>query len=155
MPKGIYIRKNKKTPQELAENRKKYQESFRKDPKNLEIAKKHAIEYAKNPRRIEYRVWYRKQNRERDIARHLNKKISTYNLMGGKCVMCGFADFRALQIDHVNGDGHIETKNKINNGDKYLDRVVASFIKKEGRYQLLCANCNWIKRFNNKEDIKR
>ena len=24
-------------------------------------------------------------------------------------------------------------------------------IKKEKKYQLLCANCNWIKRFENKE----
>lgn len=67
--------------------------------------------------------------------------------LGGKCARCGYIDQRALQIDHVNGDGWSELRI---GQDKY------SYYKKvlsdtKGRYQLLCANCNWIKRSENQE----
>ena len=70
--------------------------------------------------------------------------------LGGKCVKCGFADRRALQIDHVNGNGLADRKLYTNGGSSW------SFLKavlrdKEGKYQLLCANCNWIKKSENKE----
>ena len=31
-------------------------------------------------------------------------------------------------------------------------RVLRSVAENEGRYQLLCANCNWIKRYEKKEE---
>jgi hypothetical protein len=73
--------------------------------------------------------------------------------LGGKCVRCGFTDPRALQIDHVRGDGWQEPRvgtqrRKGGGGAPYYRRVVADTT---GRYQLLCANCNWIKRVENKE----
>ena len=59
-------------------------------------------------------------------------------VLGRKCVRCGFDDIRALQIDHINNDGYKENRvkmyHKILRGDT------------EG-YQVLCANCNWIKRY--------
>ena len=73
--------------------------------------------------------------------------------MGGKCVSCGFSDYRALQIDHINSDGKQE-RNLMNRRD-YYPNVLASFLAKEGRYQLLCCNCNWIKRSELKEYRKR
>ena len=66
---------------------------------------------------------------------------------GGKCVKCGFNDKRALQIDHVNGGGTKERK-LLSNHQIFLR------IKKENfptQYQILCANCNSIKRIENKE----
>ena len=66
--------------------------------------------------------------------------------LGGKCCSCGYDDLRALHIDHVNGDGKSERSirktvyNRIANGKTDLSR-----------YQLLCANCNWIKRLENNE----
>jgi hypothetical protein len=64
--------------------------------------------------------------------------------LGGKCVRCGFSDIRALQVDHVNGGGRQE----INSTDTrtYLLRILEN---NSGKYQLLCANCNWIKRSEN------
>jgi hypothetical protein len=68
--------------------------------------------------------------------------------LGGKCVHCGFSDWRALQVDHVNGGGRQEYHNGYStNSVKYLKKVVAS----PGAYQLLCANCNWIKKYENNE----
>ena len=71
-------------------------------------------------------------------------------LLGGACVACEYDDPRALQIDHINGDGHIEKK-KSHGGVDFHRRVLDSVLKNERRYQILCANCNWIKRFENNE----
>lgn len=68
---------------------------------------------------------------------------------GNKCVKCGFSDWRALQIDHINGGGSKEVRFLGQN--KYFKSVLADTT---GKYQLLCANCNWIKRFENKEMIR-
>ena len=68
-------------------------------------------------------------------------------MMGGKCVRCGFNDSRALQIDHVFGGGC---------QDKRLTLCPAGITRvyeelKAGKIQLLCANCNWIKRHERSE----
>lgn len=73
---------------------------------------------------------------------------ATITLMGGKCVKCGFDDFRALQIDHIKGGG---TKDRKEITKLYTKFVMESILNKEDKYQLLCANCNWIKRGENKE----
>lgn len=70
--------------------------------------------------------------------------------LGGKCVRCGFADKRALQIDHINGGGSKERKERNFEG-QFHGMVLKSFLNAENKYQLLCANCNWIKRFENNE----
>lgn len=59
----------------------------------------------------------------------------------------GCTDRRCLQIDHVNDDGSEERKIE----GYYTDKVYLSVLDdEEGRYQLLCANCNWIKRNQNR-----
>jgi hypothetical protein len=63
-------------------------------------------------------------------------------MMGGKCVHCGFDDERALQVDHIEGGGRAE--------DDYRAYVLRVWEHPE-KYQLLCANCNWIKRDENEE----
>jgi hypothetical protein len=77
-----------------------------------------------------------------------------------KCCRCGFSEFPALQIDHINGGGRKETK-EIENGYhvyqvKYW-RYILALPKDEARkrYQLLCANCNILKLFKENEFIKR
>lgn len=67
--------------------------------------------------------------------------------LGGRCAQCGFADWRALQVDHVNGDGASDRRRS--NGSRYAyAKIVAA---NPDKYQLLCANCNWIKRYEHKE----
>jgi hypothetical protein len=68
--------------------------------------------------------------------------------MGGKCIRCGYDDYRALQIDHINGNGHKERRLT---GPVYWRRVLKSYLNNEKKYQLLCANCNFIKRYENDE----
>lgn len=62
--------------------------------------------------------------------------------LGNKCKHCGFTDKRALQIDHIKSDGKLDRLNGITG-----PRLHNAVLRDDGsRYQLLCANCNWIKR---------
>lgn len=71
--------------------------------------------------------------------------------LGSKCIKCGFSDWRALQIDHIFGDGHIERKQRRSfDSHRQAAKIRRGFA--DGKYQLLCANCNWIKRHECKED---
>jgi len=78
-------------------------------------------------------------------------KSKVFVLLGGKCsnpnclVPNGCSDPRCLQIDHVHGGGNKERKGR---GNEVL--YLKILLNPEG-YQLLCANCNWIKRYENKE----
>lgn len=75
-------------------------------------------------------------------------RLKIIEVLGGKCVKCGFTDTRALQVDHVNGGGNRErVAGKLNSVNALYRDVCTS----EGKYQLLCANCNVIKRVTNKE----
>ena len=63
---------------------------------------------------------------------------------------CGFSDIRALQLDHIAGGGLKER-------DKFKGPVTMYYyysknldIAKE-KLQVLCANCNYVKRYENEE----
>ena len=82
---------------------------------------------------------------EKNIA-YCRKRSRTYRLqalvvLGGCCKKCGYDDLRALHIDHVLGDGAGERKRQ-----KQVYQAIAQRTTSLTRYQLLCANCNWIKR---------
>lgn len=78
-------------------------------------------------------------------------------LLGGKCsnlncaVIGGMTDWRALQIDHVNGGGNIEKQKYQRSMYSYYKHILEQIKDGSKDYQLLCANCNWIKRYENKE----
>jgi len=76
------------------------------------------------------------------------KKI-IMDLLGGRCVRCGINDWRVLQIDHVNGGGTKEKKRYGGNG--YYIHIIRKLKEGSKDYQLLCANCNWIKKYENGE----
>jgi hypothetical protein len=71
------------------------------------------------------------------------------------CKHCGFSDWRALQIDHVNGGGMYDRDTLAGLTNLWTFRrklrdpeyLIAARLK----YQILCANCNWIKRHEKKE----
>ena len=85
----------------------------------------------------------------REGDRKVRKNV--LSVLGGKCVKCGFADFRALQIDHINGGGLKELKTLY--GRKYYNHIISlSAEERNSRYQCLCANCNWIKKYENNEN---
>ena len=114
------------------------------DEQTYYLAKKDRIRaYQKRYRMTEMgratRIRYRRRQRQRVIA-----------ALGGKCAKCGFSDWRALQIDHINGGGSRERRHI------GAPRIFSKILRGETEgYQLLCANCNWIKRYEEKEATGR
>jgi hypothetical protein len=115
--------------------------------------KKPWVDWTKEQRN-KYNLAYRKANpdkvdewrrRNAVIARRKNKekRNEVFLLLGNKCRRCGFNDFRALQIDHINGNGIKDKKEK---SGLYIKAVLKEILAGSKKYQLLCANCNWIKR---------
>ena len=89
------------------------------------------------------------RKRIREIYR--KKRVALLNKLGGPiCNRCGFSDIRALQIDHIHGGGFQEYKAS-GNRTVYarLYKLTSEELKKD--YQVLCANCNCIKRIENRE----
>lgn len=76
-------------------------------------------------------------------------RLSILEILGFKCYKCGFDDIRALQIDHVKGNGEKERRGK-GTGNPYKI-MLNKIIQGSKDYQILCANCNWIKKSENKE----
>jgi hypothetical protein len=85
-------------------------------------------------------------------AHNRSKKVrlEILELLGNKCDVCGFSDPRALQVDHIHGGGQKERK-RFSNYFVYLKYVLAQIKTGSKDYQLLCANHNAIKRYENKE----
>ena len=81
-----------------------------------------------------------------NITSHSKLRAGVVAALGGRCVRCGFSDPRALQIDHVNGDGASDRAKHGGANASFFKAVLTSICKEENKYQLLCANCNWIKR---------
>ena len=70
--------------------------------------------------------------------------------LGGKCVVCGWNDYRALQIDHILGDGSQERATPGYDRLRFLVGLLDD-PQLADKYQLLCANHNWIKKVENNE----
>lgn len=87
------------------------------------------------------------QFRERTNEYNVKYRQQILALLGGKCTRCNFEDWRALQIDHINGGGFVEDGHCRNSAAFYLKVLLDN----TNSYQLLCANCNWIKRYENNE----
>lgn len=100
--------------------------------------------------REKFRKWYQGRADEWNLSRReltLQLRKEVLEKLGNKCLKCGYSeDWRALQVDHINGGGG-EERRKINTINLYKK------VLKEGSlyYQLLCANCNWIKKYEQNE----
>lgn len=100
-----------------------------------------------------------------DRLRYAAMRTAVLTLFGNKCGECGFdRDVRALQIDHIEGGGRQERKQRRQDGVMLrvlrgapgygsctsCETMSAATISGSG-YQLLCANCNAIKEAIRKE----
>lgn len=78
-----------------------------------------------------------------------------FELLGGaRCVHCGYdKDWRCLQIDHIHGGGKKDSRTSGGTTNLWSFRRWLSAHQEDAKhvYQVLCANCNWIKRFENGE----
>jgi hypothetical protein len=97
---------------------------------------------------------FREKYREKLRLHHekLNRQLrfDAVHKIGDKCAHCGITDVRVLQIDHINGGGQRELK-KISTQGIYRRILLMPIDECKKHYQILCANCNWIKRYENHE----
>jgi hypothetical protein len=93
----------------------------------------------------------RRIKRSKDYRDSMRLKI--FDILGHECVKCGFSDKRALQFDHINGGGHRE-RMSFNGGCELIKYYSLNPEMAKQRLQVLCANCNWIKKHDNKEHSK-
>lgn len=113
--------------------------------------------WAKNLCEYHYKLKYYQDNRA--ISLHRSKiegyklKEKMFHLLNQHiCIKCGQFDKRCLQIDHKNGGG---TKQRLTMGVKTMWRYYLKHPEEaREKLQVLCANCNWIKRFDSNE-LKR
>ena len=92
---------------------------------------------------------YLRKNRETNRRLRANLRAGAIAALGGKCVRCGFGDIRALQIDHIDGDGAKDRKDRKMNQWMFYKSIAEH--GGQGKYQCLCANCNQIKKIEMRE----
>lgn len=112
-------------------------------PKTIEQRAKEEVESNKE--------WYWNQVEAncRIRARQRDLRLRVLEMLGDKCVRCGFTDKRALEIDHIHGGGGKELR-------RYSSSVYKQYLLRKGEgLQLLCANCNRIKKHERHEFRKR
>jgi hypothetical protein len=116
---------------------------------NAQLREKYATSVATRLRIKEEAFTQYRQKREAVIihlgGRCSNPKCLWVNEDGSR----GCIDTRCLQVDHVKGNGAELRKNKSEWGTVFYRKVLKTVPGEE--YQLLCANCNWIKRSVNRE----
>ena len=116
--------------------RKYYPETYQKwYAKNKKRLVERKLELLSNPK-------YRARRNELHRIRMLYWRARAIEILGNVCQKCGFSDKRALKIDHINSDGRADRKTCRNT---YYKHVIEGVEKGYKKYQLLCANCNWIK----------
>ena len=125
--------------------------------KNIEKRKQYMKEYNKKyiPKWIEKNrdKWNKLQRKIHKKQRMITRE-KLFELLGDKCVRCGFSDKRALQFDHINGGGLKDIKNKTKRkkvSDSYYKYYLNHPEEAKTKLQVLCANCNWIKKYENNE----
>lgn len=148
-------------------SRSKFGKPYRKNSNNTGKSQYQAIcKFCWKIRSSKYYSSHKKQCNNTTKQWKLNHKDNVLNyeriarlkiieFFGNKCCKCGFSNERALQIDHVSGDGYKDRRSYRARTWALLKLIKTNPKLLLEKYQLLCANCNWIKRVENKEYIHK
>ena len=77
------------------------------------------------------------------------KREFAISLLGDSCFACGFDDLRALHIDHLTPvlrQSRPDTKHKDSAAEIIAVHKSGEDVK--NHFQLLCANCHWIRTYH-------
>lgn len=166
--KKEHVRLNKKATEWNKNNKEKRNKASREYRKRNpeKTRERHRIYRKNNPDKfVVYRERYKPRLREIQKTRYHNNKFRLlfirrkslntfrerlFHLLGHVCVKCGYHDKRALQFDHINGHGSKELA-LYPSKDKYYKKYVNDPELAKRTFQVLCANCNIIKRFEKAE----
>jgi len=136
----------------------KYQQKYYKENRGKILEKKEKYFLNNKDRIQQYNRMNINRKRKWEIKNRVKLRIEVIQLLGGKCANPyniehgGFMnDTRCLQIDHIYGGGNKEAKELGSRGILYK---VLKDSNHKLKYQLLCANCNWIKKVINNENSK-
>ncbi len=100
-------------------------------------------------------IWVQKHYQRKLIRERLHRRNTKKQVLGHysptlTCQRCGFSDIRALTIDHIKGDGarHRKRIGKLSGSEFYKWLIKNNF---PSGFQVLCWNCQYIKREENDE----
>lgn len=92
--------------------------------------------------RHKYQERYREKLRRETFAHYSSGTMT--------CARCDFSNIRALTIDHIDGSGHVHRREGQPSGYRFY-----TLLRQRGfpsGYQVLCANCQFIKQV---EEVER
>lgn len=93
---------------------------------------------------------YFKKNKEKIKKFYKERRNKAIDKLGGKCVVCGWTDKRALVFDHVKDDGYKDKKGgKTGRLITWILKTPVEEVKK--KIQILCKNHNGIKQREKEE----
>lgn len=110
-----------------------------------------------NPKKVQadrdrYREDHKEWLRDRHAKQRFETKARIIAKLGGCCKRCGFSDHRALQFDHIDGGGAKERKSSGFDWWSWIKKLdLMQLPELEGKIQILCANCNQIKKVEDNE----
>jgi len=91
---------------------------------------------------------------------HQRLRMRVLEKFGSRCnnplcaVPGGCTDVRCLHVDHVRNDGYLEKRYGGPAGGRSRVSILQRALKDTtGRFQLLCANCNWIKEVERRQAL--
>lgn len=79
----------------------------------------------------------------------VKQRLKLFEMYGTVCSRCGFEDMRALSLDHVNNNGGEERRQL---GERGVYKKAKDVYDPE-TYQILCMNCQFIKRSEHSDHI--
>lgn len=128
-------------------SRAKILRKIRDERNNEKIKMQRIAWYYKNhdkclKRMTEYRETHREYLRAVTRLSRVSMRKLLFRELGDKCVHCGFSDVRGLQFDHIK---YIGRKNRLSTNEFYY-RYAKNIELARKELQVLCANCNVIKR---------
>lgn len=83
------------------------------------------------------------KDRTREHSRRNRREV--LRQYGGRCACCGETTPEFLAIDHVNNDGEAHRREIGGYGGRIYEWLRRNGYPKDGRFQLLCHNCNMAK----------
>lgn len=133
----------------LAQQRAFYQ----KHPEKSKEYESHRNKEQRDKWQKEYVAIHRKHlsecGRIAALKRYKEARKAIVEVLGGKCVNCGFNDIRALEVHHKQGNGNKERRNRMGtlvNDYRYYRQMLTHL----SDYELLCSNCHAILNWNGK-----
>lgn len=127
-------------------NQKEYVKNWYKK-NEVRLKKKARKYYQNNKEEIKAKNRdYTLKNPERYSAsrKRIRRRImsSIFDKLGNKCELCKVANKIILQIDHIEGGGSKHFRKVAASIKGYYKEIAKSVENNEGKYRLLCANCN-------------